>query len=52
MHSITMSCPTFLKLSQIRALALFSKARLISAESFNMVFHNASRSMLYAAERN
>ena len=52
MHSITMSYSLFLKLSQIRALALFSKARLISAESFNMVFHNASRSMLYAAERN
>ena len=49
MHVISISCVPLLKLGQIRTFALFSKARLTSAESFNMVFHNASCSLNYAA---
>ena len=52
MHAISISCIPFLKSGQIRTSTLFSKARPTSAESFNMVFHNASRSMLHSAERN
>ena len=48
----SMNCIPFLKSSRIRTSTLFSKARPTSAESFNMVFHNASRSMRYPAECN
>ncbi len=52
MQANSMNCVPFLKSGRIRTSTLFSKARPTSAESFNMVFHIASRSMLHSAECN
>ena len=50
MKANSTNCSLFLKFGRILTSTLFSKARPNSAESFNMVFHNASRSMLRSAE--